>query len=114
MKALKVVLVLAMVSFTMMAVAQKHDRVRPVFDAKMIPLANIEMQSDLGYAILAQVDGRFLTNVSERNGVYVAEVKFNGKILKIFGTYMQWYRFLKIHPNPLPYEKKVLTEPEIG
>ena len=105
MKALKVVLAAVMVSITMMGMAQSTDNVKPVFHSQMIPLTSIDIRTDLGGAILNQVDAKLFLTGTEHTGMYIATVRLNNKVYKIFGTYMQWYRFLKIQPRPLPFEE---------
>lgn len=105
MKVLKVVLVAVLVSVTMMGMAQNANKIKPVIHTQMIPLTSIDIRTDLGGAILSQVDTKLFLTGKEHNGMYIANVRLNNKVYKIFGTYMQWYRFLKIQPRPLPFEK---------
>jgi len=105
MKALKVVLAAVLVSVTMMGMAQSVDKVKPTFNSKMIPLTSIDNQTDLIVAILNQVDAKFFLFSNEHSGMYIATVRLNHKVYKIFGTNKQWYRFFKIQPRLLPYEK---------
>lgn len=105
MKALKVVLVVVLMSFTMLGIAQNADRVKPMFDSKMIPVTTLDIRTDLGNAVRAQVDETLFLTRDDHSGIYIASVRLNGKIYKIYGTYKQWKRFLYVQPKLLPFEK---------
>jgi len=107
MKAFRLVLVAALVTFTMMGMAQNADRDHQTFDQKMIPLSTISANTDMGYAILSQVDIRALLSNSEQAGMIVAKIRMNGKVLEIYGTYKQWRKFLGPQPKLLPYKKAI-------
>ncbi len=101
MKTLKVVLVAAMVSLSLMSMAQVVNKDRPRFESKYVPIATVNVGSELGMAIFGQVDGRTFLFSSEQGGYYATTVRLNGKIYHVRGTYQQWYRFF----NPLSFEK---------
>jgi hypothetical protein len=107
MKALKVVLVAALVTITMMGMAQQPDRVKPVFNSAMIPITSIEATSGFGNSVMMQVDAKSLLLSSENSHIIIATVRYDGKIYKIYGTYYQWVRFLKVNPKPMPFEEAV-------
>lgn len=110
MKALNVILVAVLVTFATMGIAQNVDKAGPLFSSKMIPITSVDLMSDFGKAISAQVDTQLFLTGNDHNGVYIATVRFNGKVCKVFGTYYQWVRFLRVNPRPLPSEKDIKSE----
>ena len=105
MKTLNAILVAVLVTLTTMGMAQNVDKAKPMFSSKMIPITSIDVNSEFGSAIAAQVDTKLFLTGNNHNGMYVATVKYNGKVYKLYGTYIQCVRFLRVNPRPLPSEK---------
>ncbi|MCF8366834.1 MAG: hypothetical protein K9H16_13685 [Bacteroidales bacterium] len=103
MKTLKVVLVAALVSITMMSVAQSDDRVGSEFQSEFIQLSTVLQNADLCNAIFMQIDPRVFLTVDDHVGMMTASIKLNGKLYKIVGTFKEWNRFF----YPLRSEKVI-------
>jgi hypothetical protein len=102
MKALKIALLALFATFTVVSFAQQNDRVHPQFHAQMVKITTIEKSSALGMAILKQVDPDVFLNEGERSRTYIAVIRFNRGEVKVYGTYWQWFRFLKLHYRDWP------------
>ena len=104
MKVLKIALVTLFATFTMVAFAQVQvpDRDHAEFGTAMIKITQIDKNSDFGESIARQVDFKSLVSSGEQAKYYVAEVRLNGKRVKVYGTYWQWFRFLRLNYNPWP------------
>lgn len=102
MKALRIALVAVLATFTMVAFSQSNDKVQPTFGSQMVKITTIEKNSDFGQSVLKQVDFKSLVSSGEQAKYYVVEVRLNGKRVKIYGTYWQWFRFLRLNYRPGP------------
>lgn len=101
MKALKVVLVLAMVSFTMMGFSRDIDR--PSDDKTVYELRMLISKPLFVNAILSQVDpGDFLNR--ETGKVFMAKIRVHNKVYLIAATYHEWKRFFETR-HILPFKK---------
>jgi len=113
MKALKVVLVAALVSLTMLGFAQSTDIDRPVFESKYVSITDVKPLSALDYAIRAQVDYSLFLFSHERSGFYIANVKISSRIIKVRGTYKEWKSYFIRKRPMLPSETVVKNKGRI-
>ena len=102
MKTLKVVLLALFVTFTLVSFAQRSNKYQPQFKAELVKITTIDKSSDLGQTILKQIDPDNLFKDQKHKKVYIAVVNFNGEKVKIYGSYWQWFRFLKLHYRDWP------------
>lgn len=102
MKTLKIALLALFATFTLASFAQQHDRIRPQFHAEMVKITNIEKSSELGLAILKQIDPDVLLSEGENSRTYIAVVRTKKGSVKVYGSYWQWFRFLKLHYRDWP------------
>ena len=102
MKTLKVVLVAALVSFTMMSMAQSNECV----NQRVISLEKAITIPHLNYAMHQQIDLKSFLG-EEREGLYVAKVLVQGKFFFVSGTYTQWYNFLTSRLEFIPREIRI-------
>ena len=113
MKTLRVVLVAALVSFTMLGFAQTNDVDRPNFDSKYISIVNVKSMSAIDYAIRTQVDPlRFLVN-NDGVGFYTISVKVKSHVYKVRGTFDQWKSYFSRKELLIPSETIVKNKGKI-
>ena len=102
MKALKIALLALFATFTLGSFAQQNDKIHPQFRAEMVKITTIDKSSELGLTILKQIDPDVLLREGERAGIYIAVVRTQNGPVKVYGTYWQWFRFLKLHYRDWP------------
>ncbi len=113
MKALKVVLVAALVSFTMLSFAQSTDIDRPVFESKYISITDVRSLSALDNAIRTQVDPKLFLFNRESNGFYIANVKGKMRIYRVRGTFAEWKAYFNRKRIIIPSEQVVKNKGRI-
>lgn len=104
MKALKMILLVAFVTFTCASFAQDFQDDNRVSAPKMLLLAKVQNLPDLADAIKTQIDPTLFLTENDRT-VYVAVVSVNRRTYKISGTYMEWFKFFYSKRTINPFEK---------
>jgi hypothetical protein len=104
MKALKLVLIAAFVSFTMSSFAQEFQEAKGQTVPKMIELSVAKDLPDLAYAIKTQIDPMFFLHQSE-NKLFVALVKVKQRTYRVCGNYDEWYNFFYAKKRYIPFEE---------
>lgn len=104
MKALKLVLIAALVTFSTATFAQEFQEAKGKTSPKMIELSVAKNLPDLAYAIKTQIDPMFFL-LENDNTILMAYVKVKQRTYRICGTYDEWYNFFYAKKRYIPFEK---------
>ena len=104
MKALKLAMVAAFVSFTLMSFAQDFQQAAKPDKMKVIALSVAKGMPDVAYAIKTQIDPRYFLTGGDHT-LYIACVKVKHRTYRVCGTYMEWYDFFYAKKQPVIFEK---------